>query len=93
MREHFLTMLTHIMDKFMLPLHASYATIFVTFDLWMPCCGFDTFCLVVDYVDDEWVFLNVPIGIFEVVDTSGVALAEAVKQLFNEFGFTDRVLA
>lgn len=40
-------------------------------------------------MDDEWVSLNVPIGIFEVEDTSRVALAKVVKQLFNKFGLTN----
>jgi hypothetical protein len=81
------------MDKFVLPLLARRATVFITFDLWMSWCGFDTFRLVVDFVDDECIPQHVTVSIFEVAGTSGVALAEVIKWLLNEFGLTDRVLA
>lgn len=48
--------------------------------------GFDTFYLVVNLVDNEWVPWCIMVGIFE------AALAEVVKWLLNEFGLSDQVL-
>jgi hypothetical protein len=93
MREHIPTMLTRNMDKTLLHVLMSCVTISVTSDLWMSWCGFDTFYLVVHFVNDEWVSRHGMVGIFKVVDTSGVALAEVVKWVLREFRLTDEVLA
>lgn len=59
--------------------------------LWMSRCGFDTFYLVVDFVDGEWVPRHITVSIFKVADIFGVALVEVVRWLLNEFGLTDQV--
>ncbi len=33
---------------------AETITMIVTFDLWMSCGGFDTFALVVNYINSKW---------------------------------------
>ena len=60
--------------------------------LWMSRCGINTFCLVVDFVDGEWVPQHLIVGIFKVSDMFGVALVEVVKWLLSEFGLTYQVL-
>jgi hypothetical protein len=37
----------------------------VTFDLWMNKTRFDTFVLVVNFIDDVWVPINATFGLFE----------------------------
>lgn len=80
-------------NRFVLPLLASCVIVFVTCDLWMSQCGFDTCFLVVNFVDDEWILWHVMVSDFKVANTSRVALAMVVKRLLSEFGFFDRVLA
>ena len=82
-REHIPTMLTRTMDKTFLHVLMSCVSVSVTFDLWMSWCRFDTFYLVVHFVNDEWVSRHVMVGIFKVADTCGVALAE-VSNGFSE---------
>jgi len=42
---------------------------------------FDTFALVLNFIDDYCVFHHVTIGLFEVPNIFGVALSEIVKPL------------
>lgn len=88
MRAHFSHAHLHH-GQICLALLASSAIILVTFDMWMSRCGFKTFFLVVKIVDDEWFPWDIMVGIFEVVDSSRVALAEVIKQLLTEFGLID----
>ncbi len=55
--------------------------------------GFDTFALVVNFLNKEWVPCHVTIGLFEALDTSGVALANIVKPLLAKFELTSKVIA
>jgi hypothetical protein len=52
------------MDTYVFPTLSTCATTSVTFDLWMGQSGFDTFVLVVNFIDDAWVFKHVIIGFF-----------------------------
>ena len=46
----------------------------------------DSLVCTFNFVDDEWVPQHVMVNIFKVVDTFGVAFAEVIKRLLNEFG-------
>ena len=92
-REHIPAMLTKTMDRYALPLISSCQTASITFDLWMSRTGWDTFALVVNFIDDCWVPCHVTVGLFEAQDTSGSALAEIVKPLLDEFKLTDKIVA
>ena len=59
----------------------------------MSRTGWDTFALVVNFIDDCWVPRHVTVGLFEAQDTSGSALAEIVKPLLDEFKLTDKIVA
>ena len=84
-REHIPAMLAKTMDRYVLPLISSCQTASITFDLWMFRTGWDTFALVVNFIDDCWVPRHVTVGLFEAQDTSGASLAEIVKPLLDEF--------
>ncbi len=54
--------------------------------------GFDTFALVVNFLNQEWVPCHVMIGLFKALDTSGIALAQIVKPLLAKFELTNKVI-
>jgi hypothetical protein len=45
-----------------------------TFDLWMSCGGFDSFTLMVKYINSKWEPCHITINIFEVHEIFGVAM-------------------
>ena len=92
-REHIPTMLAKTMDRYVLPLINSCQTASITSNLWMSRIGWDTFALVVNFIDDYWVPHHVTVGFFEAQDTSGASLAEIVKPLLDEFKLTDKIVA
>ena len=91
--EHIPALLAKTMERYVLPAIASCATASITFDLWMSRAGFDTFALVVNFIDDCWEPRHVTVGLFEAHDTSGVAIAEIVKPLLDEFQLTKKIIA
>jgi hypothetical protein len=64
MEEHIPSMPQKIMNTYVFPTLSNCATANVTFDLWMGQSRFDTFVLVVNFIDDAWVFKHVTIGFF-----------------------------
>jgi len=54
--------------------------------------GFDTFALVVNFLNWEWVLCHVMIGLFEALNTSGTALAYLVKPLLAKFKLRNKVI-
>ncbi len=57
-------MLQKTMDTYVLPTLFSHVTARATFDLWMGQSGFDTFALVMNFIDDAWVPKHVIVGFF-----------------------------
>jgi hypothetical protein len=72
------------MDCYVLLALAQCDITIVTFDLWMPQMNFDTFALVVNFLNREWVLYHVTIGLFEAPNTCGIALAQIVKPFFGK---------
>ncbi len=64
MEEHIPSMLQKTMDTYVLPTLFSHFTTSATFDLWMGQSGFDTFALVVNFINDAWVLKHVVVGFF-----------------------------
>ncbi len=83
-KDHITFMLAKTMDRYIPPPLAQCNTTIVTFDLWMSWMSFDTFALVMNFLNLEWVPCHVTIGLFEALDISGVALAEIVKFFFGK---------
>ena len=86
-------MVTKTMDRYVLPSLASSVTASASFDLWMSRGGVDTFALVINFLSDKWIPVHVTVGLFEVSDTSGGAMALQMKALLDSFGLTQRILA
>jgi hypothetical protein len=53
----------------------------------------DTFAMVVNFINNLWEPMHVPMGIFEVHNTTSVAMANQVKVLSDFFGLLDKVIA
>jgi hypothetical protein len=75
MQEHIPKMLTKTMECFVFPIIVIYSSMNIIFDLWISHIIFDTFALIVNFIDDYWVFHHVTIGLFEVPNISDVALS------------------
>jgi hypothetical protein len=85
--------LQRTMEQYVWPLLQEATTVSVTFDLWMSRAGFDTFTMVVNFIDKEWMPRHVTIGLFEAIATSGTALTAIVKPLLQKFKLENKVLA
>jgi hypothetical protein len=60
------------MKHHVLPTLVDAITITTTFDMWMSLGGFDTFSIVVYYINKKWELCHVTVGIFEVHETLGL---------------------
>ncbi len=60
-------------------------TIITWFDLWKSMFGFNTFALVINFINSNWVPCHVIMGLFKVVDTSRVAMASQYQHLLELF--------
>ncbi len=89
MNEHLLIMLSKMMDKNI----AKFATTIASSNLWMSKFGCDTFGLVINFINDQWVPCHVIIAFLEAIDTLGVTLAIQVKLLLIKFILTNKIIA
>jgi hypothetical protein len=55
--------------------------------------GHDTFAIVFSFINNLYEPTHVIVGIFEVHNTIGVAIANQVKVLLDFFGLLDKVIA
>jgi hypothetical protein len=68
-------MLEEVKDKRAIPTFASCVTCTCSFNLWMFLVDFDTFVMVVKFINTSWEPTHVTIGIFEIHNIVGVAMA------------------
>jgi len=68
-------------------------TIITTFYLWMFRRGFDTFVLVMNYINKKWEPCHVIMGIFEVLETLRAAMAIQFKDLLVQYNLLDKIIA
>jgi hypothetical protein len=57
-------MVSKTMEHHVLLTFINATTVTATFDLWMSQRGFDTFALVVNYINKKWEPCHVTMGIF-----------------------------
>jgi hypothetical protein len=53
---------------------------------------FDTFTLLINLINDDWVAYHVTIWLFEVLGTSRITLAEQVKYFLVEYELTSKII-
>jgi hypothetical protein len=89
--------LLNMMDKTkeicVIPTLASCIICKCSFDLWMFCAGFNTFAIVVSFINASWEQFHVTIGIFVVHNIASVAMENQVKLLLNSFSLLDKIIA
>jgi hypothetical protein len=90
-KEHIPTMFMKTMEQYVLPLIGKCTTVSVTFELWMSRGTQDTFCMVLNFLDTDWMPQHVTVGVLRAENTSGVALATIVKPLLKEFNLIHKV--
>jgi hypothetical protein len=83
-KDHILFILAKTMDRYVLPILAQCDTTTMAFNLWMSWTNFDTFALIMNFLNREWVPCHVINGLFEAPNTSGVALVEIIKLFFGK---------
>ncbi len=62
-------MVKKTMDHHVLPNHVLAIVVFASFNLWMSHGEVDTFALVINFLNDNWVPLHITLGLFEVIET------------------------
>ncbi len=62
-------MVKKTMDHHVLPNHVLAIEVFASFNLWMSHGEVDTFALVINFLNDNWVPLHITLGLFEVIET------------------------
>ncbi len=72
------------MEEYVSLMMSIHVTI-TTFDLWVFRIGVDTFAMIVNFVNKNWVSTYYIIGLFEIPNTFGVALVKIVKCLIIQF--------
>ncbi len=65
---------------------------YISFDLWMSIGGVDTFDLVINHLNDSWIFVHVIIGSLEVHDTTWVSMARQLESLLGKYDLTHCVI-
>ncbi len=77
----------------MQPLPAKCETASIIFDLWMSRIAYDTFCLIINFIDDTWQLHNVIIRLFEAPNIIGATLVEIMKPLLAQYQLIKKILA
>jgi len=90
--KHLFDMVAKTMDKYIQPLLAKCESTSITFNLLMSRIGYNTFCLIMNFIDDTWQLHHVTIGLFEAPKTIGATLAEIVKPLLAQYKFIKKII-
>jgi hypothetical protein len=88
-----LSLVAKTMDHYVM-LTLDFCVITTTsFDLWMSRSRHDTFALVINFINPQWVPCHVTMGLFEAIDITGVAMAAQVKDLLSSYSLCDKLIA
>ncbi len=90
MQKHIPMMLAKTMECYVFLVIAICSSMSITFDLGMFHVGIDTFALVVNFINDFWVFRHVTIKLFEELNISSITLAKLMKPLLRKFQMTNQ---
>ncbi len=90
MQKHIPMMLAKTMECYVFLVIAICSSMSITFDLGMFHVGIDTFALVVNFINDFWVFRHVTIKLFEELNISSITLAKLMKPLLRKFQMTNK---
>lgn len=62
-------------------------------DLWMSKGAHDVSALVVNFLSTNSKPKHITIGLFEANNMNNIAMAVKLKQIFNKFGLTQKIMA
>jgi hypothetical protein len=82
--EYILFMCLNIMDHYVLTV-AQCEVVHVIFDLWMFQTWFDTFALIMNFLNHDWISCHATIGLFEALEINGISVAKIMKPFMVEF--------
>ncbi len=74
MNEVLSYIMTKTRDKYILPTLIFYITCISSFDLWMSCIGYDTFAMIISFVNSSWEPNHLIFGVFEVQNMIGATM-------------------
>ncbi len=86
-------MVNKTMEHRILPSFDEATMVTTTFDLWMSCGEFNTFSLVVNYINKKWEPFPITMEIFLIHVTIGVAMDLQLKDLFVWYDLLEKVIA
>jgi hypothetical protein len=69
------------MEEYVIPTLESCIIATTSFDLWMSKFGHDTFAIVINFINSQWVPCHVTMALFEATSTIGVTMAVQVRDL------------
>jgi hypothetical protein len=81
------------MEHHILPSLAKVTMVTTTFELWIFCGLFDTFALVVNYINKKWEPCHTTMGIFEVHETTWATMTLQLRDLLVQYDLLNKVLA
>jgi hypothetical protein len=59
----------------------------------MPKAKMDTFVMIMHFLNDKWEPCHITIGFFEIVNTSGNAMALQINDVLAKYGLNLRIIA
>jgi hypothetical protein len=90
--EVLLDIVTKTKEKYVFPTFVSCITCTTSFDMWMLHASYDTFAIIINFVNSYWEPTLVIFGVFEVQNTIGATMANQVKILLDSFGLFEKVI-
>jgi len=91
--EVLLDIMTKTKEKYVFPTLVSCITCRTSFDMWMLHANYDTFTMVINFVNSYWEPTHVIVEVFEVQNTIGATMgANQVKILLDSFGSFNKII-
>jgi hypothetical protein len=81
------------MKEYVILTMESCVTTTTSFDLLMFRSRHDTFALVINFINSQWVPCHVTMGLFETIDTTRVAMATQVRDLLAFYNLLEKQVA
>jgi hypothetical protein len=81
------------MGKYVLPTLDSCVMTTTSLDLWMSIFGHNTFILVINFINSQWLCYHVTMGLFEAPDMARITMVMQVKDLLSFYNLLDKIIA
>ncbi len=81
------------MEEYVIPTLESYVIATTSFDLWMSKSRHDTFAILINFINSQWVPCHVIVALFEATNTIGVAMAMQIRDLLASYNLLEKLIA